>query len=247
VQELELEVLPALSESEESGIAPQFHSVWMPEHWEVVLAAEREVNERRAIILSTLEADRIGAAVLQESPAWFAGSGIQLHVAEALFVAKMLTYTVLHLVRDVPGQDCLLVPIFAYALANHEPTGDVLWLATQLGYAHVLELAIALSFALLEKEVGREVWSAAEQRAARDYIVESLSAGSPLPVEFLYLPLILGGLAAASEVTFEGEDVSQSVGILQAAKAERSDGFAREEWQDLDDIWELLVARQENA
>jgi hypothetical protein len=247
VQELELEVLPAAVEPEENGIAPQFNSIWMPRHWEFVTSAEHEVDERRAHILSALEADRVAVSMLQESPAWFASSGLQLHVAEAIFVAKMLTYTVLHLLRDVPGQECLLVPILAYALANEQPTTDVLWLVTQLGYAHVLEIAIALSFAVLEKEVGQEVWSAAEQRAARDFIIESLNAGSPLPSEFLYLPLILGGLVVAHDMAFEGEDVAQSIGMLQMAKAERSAGFAGEEWQDLDDIWKILVAKQANA
>jgi hypothetical protein len=145
---------------------------------------------------------------------------------------------------DVTWQDCLLVPIFAYAQADDQPTGDVLWLITRLGYTHVLELAIALSFTLVEDAVGRQAWSAAEQRAARDFIVESLNAGTPLPAEFLYLPLILGGLAVTHEMVSKGEAVMQTIGLLREARAQRADEFSDPEWRDLDDIFGELVARQ---
>lgn len=245
VQDVDLELVGSTGQPAKVPMTPQFQSVWMPQHWDFVAAARREVNERRLYVLSELAADRIFASMFQESPMWFAESGVQLHVGEALFVAKMLTSTVTHLLRTVVGQDCLLVPIFAYALANEQPTGDVLWLVTQLGYTHVLELAIAQSFALVERALGRQVWNAAEQRAARDFITESLTAGTPLPVEFVYLPLILGGLVIAQEWVIDGEDVEQAKSLLRAAKAERADAFSGQEWSDLGDILGLLIAGQQ--
>jgi hypothetical protein len=243
-QDVSLEVGAGTDQPEGKDMDPHFTSVWMPQHWEVVAAARREVNERRLHILPELTADRVLVSMFEESSKWFAGSGVQVHVAEALLVAKMLTYTVAHMLSDVTRQDCLLVPIVAYAQADDQPTGDVLWLVTRLGYAHVLELAIALSFTLVEDAVRRQVWSAAEQRAARDFIVERLNAGTPLPAGFLYLPLILGGLVVAHEMVSKGEDVKQTIGLLQAAKAKRADEFADPEWRDLDDICGRLVTRQ---
>jgi hypothetical protein len=243
-QDVSLEVSEGTDQPSHADIAPQFTSVWMPQHWDVVAAAWREVNERRLHILPELTADRILVSMFRESPRWFAESGVQVHIAEALLVAKILTFTVTHLLSKVTWQDCLLVPILAYAQANDQPTGDVLWLFTRLGYTHVLELAIALSFTLVEDTVGRQAWSAAEQRAARDYIVESLNAGTPLPAEFLYLPLILGGLVVAREIVSKGEDVMQTIGLLREARAERADEFADPEWRDLDGIFGELVAKQ---
>jgi hypothetical protein len=247
VQDVDLEVVAATDEPEEAALTPQFQSVWMPQHWNLVAAARREVNERRLYTLSELTADRVFVSMFQEAPMWFAESGVKLHVGEALLVAKMLTSTVTHLLSNAVGQECLLVPILAYALANKQPTGDVLWLVTQLGYTHVLELAIAQSFTLVEQVVGRQVWSAVEQRAARDYIIESLSAGTSLPVGFLYLPLILGGLVVARELVMDGEDVEQTLGLLQTAKSQRTDAFSSQEWRDLDDIFELLLVKQTSA
>ena len=193
VQDVQLEVVESAGEPPEASLAPQFNSVWTPQHWDFVSTARRELDERRLYILSELTTDRVFASMFQESPMWFAESGVQMHVGEALLVAKMLTSTVTHLLSTAVGQDCLLIPIFAYALANEQPTGDVLWLVTQLGYTHVLELAIAQSFSLVEQAVGRQVWNVAEQRAARDFVIESLNTGAPLPIEFLYLPFNPGG------------------------------------------------------
>jgi hypothetical protein len=246
-QDVELEVAGSAGEPTEASFAPHFNSVWMPEHWDLVSTARREVNDRRVYLMSELATDRVFASMFQESPMWFAESGVQLHVGEALLVAKMLTSAVMYLLTTVVGQDCLLVPIFAYALANEQPTGDVLWLVTQLGYTHVLELAIAQSFALVEQSVGRQVWTAAEQRAARDFIIESLNAGRPLPAEFVYLPLILGGLVVVRDLVLDGEDVGQTIGLLQAARAQRVDAFDSQEWRDLDDILSQLVAKQMNV
>jgi hypothetical protein len=243
-QEVALQVADNANEVKAGSVVPRFESVWLPEHWDIVVAARREVAERRPYILSELTRDRVFVSLFQETPMWFSQSGLQLHVGEALLVTKILTATVARLLGSPTGQECLLVPIFGYALANEQPTGDVLWLVTQLGFMHVLELAIASSFTLVENVVGRQVWTYAEQRAARDFIVASLNEGTPLPAEFLYLPLILGGLVVVRDLVLEEEDVEQTIGLLQGARAERSDEFAGQEWRDLDEIYNLLVTRQ---
>jgi hypothetical protein len=242
-QDVWLKVTEAEEEAEALDSSPRFTSVWLPQHWDIVAAARREVVERRPFLLSELTMDRVFGSMFQETPMWFSQSAVRMHVGETLLVAKMLTATVNHLLSDPIGQDCLLIPVLAYALANDQPTGDVLWLVTQLGYTHVLELAIASSFALVEDTIERQVWSYAEQRAARDFVVESLNEGAPLPAQFLYLPLILGGLVVAHDLVLDGEDVRETIGLIQTAKTRRADEFTGQEWRDLDDIFNLLVAR----
>jgi hypothetical protein len=244
MQEVALQVVEGANAVEAVDAAPRFNSVWLPQHWDIVAAARREVVDRRLYILAELATDRVFASIFRETPMWFSQSGLQLHVGEALVVAKMLTATVVRLLGDPISQECLLVPIFAYALANEQPTGDVLWLVTQLGFMHVLELAVASSFTLVEDAIGRQVWSYDEQRAARDFIVTSLNEGTPLPAEFLYLPLILGGLVMVRDLVLEEEEVERTIALLREARAERSDGFAGPEWRDLDEIYNLLLRKQ---
>jgi hypothetical protein len=136
------------------------------------------------------------------------------------------------------------VPILAYAQAEALSAADVGALVTGVGYPHVLELAIALAFALVEETLGREPWLAAEQRALRDLILQCQSTGSDLPVEFLYLPLILGGLVVAHDLAMEGENIQQSLDLLYAAKRKRSEAFADAELAAINDVFEELLTRQ---
>jgi D-arabinose 1-dehydrogenase-like Zn-dependent alcohol dehydrogenase len=151
---------------------------------------------------------------------------------------------VIYMTHNAEWFDCLMVPVYAYARATDQPTDDAVWLLTQLGFTHVLELAAALSFGLIEDALGREPWTASEQRLVREYIVQCLNSGQELPAEFLYLPLILGGITVAGEVTFAGEDVAESLRLLSKAKSERQELFAEPDLKDLNDAFDRLVARQ---
>jgi hypothetical protein len=194
--------------------------------------------------MSELDVRRLFVDLLRESKAVFQEVGIQLELGEGLFVAKMLTYAVNDLMRVPAWQECLLVPILAYAQAEELSTVDLRPLVTRVGYPHVLELAIALAFSLIEKSLGREPWQYAEQRALRDLILQCQNTGAALPGEFLYLPLILGGLAVAHELVLEGENVQQSLDLLSAAKKKRNEWFADPELTEINDIFEELLTKQ---
>jgi hypothetical protein len=51
----------------------------------------------------------------------------------------------------------------------------------------------------------------------------------------------------ARDLILDGEDVGQTIGLLQAARAQRVDAFDSQEWRDLDDILSQLVAKQMNV
>ena len=225
-------------------LKPQFQSVWTPKDWEAIPAARREVNDRRVYLMSDLTAEALYLPFMKETQAIFAQSDVQLHVAEAVFLAKILTYTVTYLMSHAEWQDCLMVPIYIQAQASGQATDQSLWTVTHMGYTRVLELAIALSFSMIEEVLQRQVWQPAEQRALRDFIVDCLGTGARLPEEFVYLPLILGGMAATREVRVAEEDTMESLRLLAKAKAERSQVFADAELRDVNDVFDRLVAKQ---
>jgi hypothetical protein len=242
-QSVLLEIAAGASQGR-GDLAPSYLSAWTPADWDLVGAAQRELNERRLYIAPQLAPTRLFVGFLRESKAVLSECGIQLELGEGLFVAKMLTFTVTYLLGEPEWQDCLLVPVLAYAQAQELPTVDLAALVTGVGYPHVLELAIALAFALVEEMLGREPWLAAEQRALRELILQCQGAGSDLPVEFLYLPLILGGLVVAHDLTMEGENVQQSLDLLCAAKRKRAKSFADSELAAINDVFEELLTRQ---
>lgn len=238
----------SVSESEESpseaALKPSFRSLWTPEDWDVFAEARQEVNDRRFYAVPELKPEPLYLRFMEQAESLFSASGVTLHVGEALFVAKALTYTVTYMLGQQEWQDCLLVPIYAYARLTDQPTDDALWLVTELGFTHVAELAVALGFALAEELLDRQTWSPTEQRAVREFVADSLGEGKPLPTEFLYLPLILGGLTAVERVQLDGEDIGESLRLLRKAKDGRAELFSDEELRELDHAFERLFARQ---
>jgi hypothetical protein len=244
-QDITLVVGPAQAPAEDVDIKPQFHQVWTPQSWELIPPARQEVNARRAYLISDLVAEAVFVAFMRETQSVFSGVGVELHVGEAISIAKMLTWTVSYLMAgNESWQDCLLVPIFAYANANGQSTTDVVWIVTNLGYMHVLELAIALGFVVVEEALKRPMWDPAEQRAVREYIVRCLDSGASLPLEFVYLPLVLGGIAVAREVAFAQEDVLADLRLLAGAKAEKAELLADPELNELHNAFDRLLAKQ---
>ena len=61
-----------------------------------------------------------------------------------------------------------------------------------------------------------------------------------LPPEFLYLPLILGGLAVARELKIPEEDLPHSLQLLTQAYQDRADLFD-EELALVNDLFEQLA------
>jgi hypothetical protein len=243
-QELQIAVAPPGRTPEEIDLKPRFNSVWVPEDWDMIASARREANERRIYVNSALPPKEVFLPFMEESQAAFGDCGVRLHVGEAIFIAKMLTYTVDYFMGNSDWQDCLLVPLYAYARASDSPSDEPVWLVTQLGYTHVVELAIALSFSLVEEALGRQPWEQTEQKMVREFVVGCLLEGKALPSEFAYLPLILGGMLVADEVLLPGEDITDSLRLLTKAKDERGELFAEEDLRTLDNTFNRLLARK---
>jgi len=242
-QSVSLEVVAGAAQ-EEQDLSPRYVSAWTPDHWSVVVRARTELNDRRLHVMSDLSPPRLFVDLLKESQSVYKEVGLQLDMGEAIFVAKMLTYTTSYFMRELPWQECLLVPMLAYALSEELPTIDVRQIVTGVGYPHVVELAVAQAFFLIRRTLGRSPWQVAEQRALRDLILQCQATGAKLPVEFLYLPLILGGVVVAHDLAMEGEDVLQSLDRLAAAKNKRAEAFADPELAEINDVFEELLTRQ---
>jgi hypothetical protein len=228
--------------AQEIDLTPTFTSLWTLEDWDLQHRAGREVNERRAHIVPYLTPEAIYVPLLDEGRRRFADAGIVLHVGEAISLAKILTHTVSYFMRNAHLQDGLLIPIYMQAYLYELPTHNATWLMTEVGYSRIVRLSIALSFALLESALKRQPWLLEEQRALADLVVNTLESGHPLPVEFLYLPLLMGGALVMQEVVMEGEDPQQSLQMLAQAKKERAEDFAGDA-AETGELFDSLLAR----
>jgi hypothetical protein len=214
--------------AQEIDLTPSFTSLWTLGDWDLQYRAGQEINERRAYIVTHLAPEVIYVFLLDESRRRFADAGIILHVGEAISLAKILTYTVRYFMRNADLQDGLLIPIYMQAYLHDLPTDDATWLMSKVGYSRIVRLAIALSFTLVEGALKKQPWLPEEQSALADLVVGNLESGHPLPVEFLYLPLLMGSALVGREVVMEGEDPQQSLQMLAQAQKERVEDFTGE-------------------
>jgi hypothetical protein len=78
---------------------------------------------------------------------------------------------------------------------------------------------------MLRQRLNRDVWSLEDQLAVADLVADRVERGGTLPSEFLYLPLLLGGLMITEEMQMPGENLSQSLDLFAKAREQRSAAF----------------------
>jgi len=227
----------------EIELRPYFVESWQNQELELQTKAAREFSDRRVYIVKPLTRPMIFAAMLNESRRRFLDSGVELQMGEALFISKILTRTVELFLSDETLEDALYVPIFKRLLAAGVPFDSGIWLLMKFGYDHILNLAIALSFGLLEDYRRGQIWPIAEQRAARRFITGQIAGKQPLPLDLVYAPLVLGGVLVNDMITIEGEMPKDSLQALIQAKGDRIAELAGEDDQIVTLLDELLLAR----
>jgi hypothetical protein len=206
----------------EPDLTPTFLSHWTVDQLTIQGKARQLVNDRRLFLLPQITHEALFKAFLDESEVRLADASLALHVGEAIFLAKILTHTVEYFLQSAERQNVILIPSYVLAYRYNLPTGDPVFLIVRADYARIARLAISLSFGLLRQQLKREVWTVEEHRAVADLVADRVERGGTLPAEFLYLPLLLGGLAVARQVTMPGEDVDQSLALLAQARYKRA-------------------------
>jgi hypothetical protein len=207
------------------GHAPDLTPTYLP-HWTlqdmpIQGRALRYVNDQRLHLLPKLTRPALYMAFLEESQDRLRDAGLSLHIGEALFLARILTYAVEYFLRRSDWQDAILVPAYTLAFRHDLLTDDPVMLVCRADYARLIRLAISLSFGLLHHYLGREPWTREEQLAVAGLVAERAECGGQLPAEFVYLPLLLGGLLVADEAPMPGEDTAESLELLREAYEKR--------------------------
>lgn len=228
------------TEPAESGLSPGLARLWKAEDLDLQVRAAKEFNHRRLHIVSPLTQPVLFTAMFNESQQRFADSGIQLTLGEGIFLSKILTGTIELFLSDEALQDGLFVPIFQRLLTSDVHFDNVTWLLMKFGYEHIVNLAIALSFGLLEDHRKERMWPLEEQRAARKFIVGQLRNGDILPIDLLYVPLVLGGILVASQVVIEGEDLQDSLAAMKKSRDVRLSELSQGDEQAVRILDELL-------
>jgi hypothetical protein len=220
-------------------LCPTFLSHWTVADLAILGRARQLVNDQRIYIQPKLTRDAMYVAFLEECQERFKDAALPLHVGEAIFAAKILTFAVEYFLRRPEGQEAILIPAYELALSYGLATEDPVPLIVCADFARIARLAISLSFGMLRRRLGRDVWTVEEQVAVANLVADRVERGGVLAAEFLYLPLLLGGLLVAKQVQMPGEKLDQSLGLLAKARQKRADGLG--EIPDLVRILDALL------
>jgi hypothetical protein len=245
-QELPLRVEGEPQPGAAPDLTPTFCSHWTVADLAIQGKARTYVNDQRLYLLPALTRPALYKAFLDESRERYRDAGLQLHLGEAIFLAKILTGTAEYFLKHTPWQDALLLPAYTLAYRHGLPVNDPVLLITRADYARLTRLAMSLSFGLLRQHAGQDVWSMEEQLAVAELVADRVERGGILPAEFLYLPLLLGGLLIGGQFQMPGEKPGQSLDLLAKARQQRDADLA--ENAELVALFDqLLQAAQGNA
>lgn len=226
-------------------MTPTFASHWTVADLPIQGKAQQYVNDQRLYLLPKLTRQPLYLAFMEESQARFRDASLPLQVGEAIFLAKILSYATEYFLSRPDRQDAILVPAYSVAFRYNLPVGDPVSLITRADYGRIIRLAESISFGLLRQRLSRAPWTLEEQLAVTNLVASRVEQGGSLPVEFLYLPLLLGGLMVASQIQMPGEKLSQSVNLLAKSYSQRTSELADN--PELVAIFEQLLRSMQTA
>ena len=201
---------------------PTFVSHWTVADLPIQGKAQQYVNDQRLYLTPKLLRHPLYLAFMEESRARFRNCALPLQMGEAIFLAKILSYAAEYFLCRPDRQDVILVPAYSLAFRYNLPVSDPIFLIARADYGRMIRLAESISFGLLQQSLGRAPWTPEEQLAVTDLVANRVEQGGGLPAEFLYLPLLLGGLLVTSQVQMPGEVLSQSLGLLAKSYSQRT-------------------------
>ncbi|MCL7453294.1 MAG: hypothetical protein M8467_09620 [Anaerolineae bacterium] len=238
-QQLSLTVQGAPQPGQQPDLTPTYVSHWTLADLPVQGKARHYVNDQRLYLLPKVIREELYRVFLEESQERLRDAGIKPHIGEAIFAAKVLTFAVEYFLKRPNWQDAILVPAYVLAYRYELEVDDPVFLIARADYARIARLAISLSFGLLRQLLKRDLWTLEEQVAVADLVADRVERGGTLSPEFLYLPLLLGGLIVAQQVEMPGEDLRQSLDLVEKARQQRSSELAAN--PELVNVFERLL------
>ncbi len=227
--------------------APQtehsYDPIWTEEEFKYFNQAVKELNLRQVKLKNELNPEKLYANLFGETTIRFADAGLPLRIGEAILMAKILTYSCQYFLGNPNRRNGLLVPIWEQALAQQVDTTDSLNVIRTIGYHHILRLSVAMGFGLIAQEIGKQLWPLEERQAVGNHIADSIEIGESLDSDFIYLPLLIGGIQIAKKLKLTGEDVNHTLALVQKAKNTRNNVFTDQDMAQAKKVYNHLLKK----
>jgi hypothetical protein len=221
----------------------KYETIWVQGQMENFNQAIQEINSREVKFQQALQPEAVFAALYSESTFRFAEAGLPLRIGEAIALGKILAYSSHYFLSSSERRNGLLVPIWERALETEADTTDVLDVIRTVGYYHLLKLSVAVSFGLVAQATGQHQWPLLERQAVANHIADSVEFGEGLDLDFLYLPLLMGGTYISNQLKLSGEDPQHSLSLMKKAYDARIDLFADADMAGANQIFNHILTK----
>lgn len=111
------------------------------------------------------------------------------------------------------------------------------------GYHHLLRVSVALSFGVIGRATGQQLWSQEERQAVAGHIADTVEMGEKLDIEFLYLPLLIAGTQISKRLILPDEGVENSLALMKQARLARPDLFKDKDMARANQVYNQIMKK----
>ncbi|MFW5690959.1 MAG: hypothetical protein ACOCXZ_00545 [Chloroflexota bacterium] len=185
--------------------SPRYEPLWTQSEAEQDLELARARFDEAVDLAKPGARDTLFPALLEVVEERFAQHSMVLHPGEAAAIAKMMAYTV----EDAPEREQVVVlestrwfRALCQVLATDEsllekPRHEII---SRYIFADVMHDAILMAFHVLDSLVDEDLGSAQERQNYANRLMKWLAGSGEADLAYVYLPLVLGGVAMAWSV-----------------------------------------------
>lgn len=152
----------------------------------------------------------------------FAKAGLPLHPGESLFITKIITYIfddAYQYERDFELDDARWFQWFCSMLVRDEALAEQekgLLAAGELYYGGLYD-AVRIGLTMVESATGQRYGPDEEHRRYADKVVQAVQGNAPIDLSHAYLPLVMAGVLLNMQVDLRGENLWDSLDLLEEA------------------------------
>lgn len=219
---LHFDLAPKMLPSAPKDLKPTYETLWTMEQLKEERQLARSKIDDARLVASGMTRPHLYTPILYAVNELYAAHGLPLHPGEAKAIAKMITYTLddgAALEQVTSLEDTRWFQTLCQVLAFDPTIAE--WDAGEIAVRYLFEAsvfdAVLLAFGLIRPRVRVNLGDRTERANYANQVIGWLAGQSEPDLTYIYLPLVLGGVAVNSVVVARDEDAWQTLDEVREA------------------------------
>ncbi len=219
---LHFDLAPKMLPSAPKDLKPTYETLWTMEQLKEEQQLARSKIDDARLVASGMTRPHLYTPILYAVNELYAAHGLPLHPGEAKAIAKMITYTLddgAALEQVTSLEDTRWFQTLCQVLAFDPSIAE--WDAGEIAVRYLFEAsvfdAVLLAFGLIRPRVRVNLGDRTERANYANQVIGWLAGQSEPDLTYIYLPLVLGGVAVNSVVVARDEDAWQTLDEVREA------------------------------